>query len=208
MSVIDKSKQKLFFLGKELLDKIFDESALHTFPKGTELLKEGQYVNVIPLVVEGSIKVFSRFEERDLLLYYIAANESCIMSFSAGKKNEPSKIFAVTDEESKVLLLPTQRVMEWVREYPAINDLFYNQYDIRYTDLLSTITEVIFKNLDQRLINYLEKEKERTQVYVLKVTHRQMASDLGTAREVISRIMKKLEKEQKIKQLPEGIIIL
>jgi len=159
MDSIEQARQKLFFLGKDLLDEMFDQASLHTFPKGTELLEEGQYVKVIPLVVEGAIKVFSRYEEKDLLLYYIAAGESCIMSFSAGMKNEPSRIYAITEEESKVFLLPTNKVMEWVKEYPSLNNLFYKQYDLRYVDLLSTITEVIFKKLDHRLLNYLNKEK-------------------------------------------------
>ncbi|MCK5857561.1 MAG: Crp/Fnr family transcriptional regulator [Bacteroidales bacterium] len=208
MDSIEKARQELFFLGKDLLDEIFEQASMQIFPRGAELLVEGQYVKVIPLVVEGAIKVFSRFEEKDLLLYYIKAGESCIMSFSAGMKNMPSRIFAVTEEESKVVLLPTNKVLQWVKEYPSLNNLFYKQYDLRYVDLLSTISEVIFKNLDFRLINYLKKESERTQSEVLKITHRQIASDLGTAREVISRIMKKLEKEQKIKQITDGIVVL
>jgi len=208
MKSIETTRQDLYFLGVDLLDEMLEKGSLQTIPAKTEILKEGQYVKMIPLVISGIIKVFSRFEDKDLLLYYIAPNESCIMSFSAGMKNEASKIYAITEEESEVLLLPTPLVLKWIKQYPNLNLLFYKQYDLRYNDLLHTISELVFKNLDQRLIGYLQQKKEVSNSEVIKITHRQIANEMGTAREVISRILKKLEKENHIKQINEGIILL
>ena len=208
MNAVDDIRQKLYFVGSELLNEMFEKSSLQTIPSGTEILHEGQNVPLIPLVITGAIKVFTRSEDKDLLLYYITPAESCIMSFSAGLKNETSKIFAITEEESQVLLLPTALVIQWIKEYPSLNTLFYNQFDLRYNDLLHTISEVIFKNLDQRLLGYLQQKKELSNSDIIKITHKQMANDLGTAREVVSRIIKKLEKENKVRQVAEGIILV
>ena len=177
-------------------------------PQGTEILREGQYVKVIPIVLEGLIKVFSRHEEKELLLYYIKPQESCIMSFSAGMKNEPSKIFAVTEEDTSALLLPTDKVALWVREYPEVNQLFFQQYNLRYSDLLTTIHQLLFERMDKRLLDYLVNKSLLTGRNPIKISHRQIAAELGTAREVISRIMKKLENDGKVRQEANTIEIL
>jgi len=208
MNSIEQLKKELYFLGYDLLQTMFEEGTLMKFDAKTQILEEGQYVKMIPLVISGLIKVFTRFEDKDLLLYYIAPNESCIMSFSAALNNDTSKIFAVVEEESEVLLLPSSKVVKWVNSYPTINKLFYQQYDKRYNDLLHTISEVIFKKLDERLIGYLKQKQELLKSHIIKITHKQIAADLGTAREVISRLIKKLEKENVIRQNAEGIEIL
>ncbi len=181
---------------------------LQEVPQGTEILREGQYVKVIPLVLDGLIKVYSRHEDKELLLYYIKSQESCIMSFAAGMKNEPSKIFAVAEEDTRVLLLPTDKVAQWVRQFPDVNQLFFQQYNIRYTDLLATIHQLLFDRMDKRILDYLVNKSMLTGRNPIKISHRQIAGELGTAREVVSRIMKKLENDGKIKQEANMIEIL
>jgi len=198
-SMTDLSKL-LTPLHPDLYKEMETHAILKEVPRGTEILREGQYVKVIPIVLEGLIKVYSRHETKELLLYYIKPQESCIMSFSAGLKNEPSKIYAITEEDTIALLLPTDKVAQWVREYPEVNQLFFQQYNLRYTDLLSTIHQLLFERMDKRLMDYLINKAELTGRNPIKISHRQIAAELGTAREVISRIMKKLENEGKIRQ--------
>ena len=195
-------------LHPDLRKEMEAHAILKEVPQGTEILREGQYVKVIPIVLEGLIKVFSRHEEKELLLYYIKPQESCIMSFSAGMKNEPSKIFAVTEEDTSALLLPTDKVAQWVCEYPEVNQLFFQQYNLRYSDLLTTIHQLLFERLDKRLLDYLTNKSLLTGRNPIKISHRQIAGELGTAREVISRIMKKLENDGKIRQEANTIEIL
>jgi CRP/FNR family transcriptional regulator len=195
-------------LHPDLRKELEVHAILKEVPQGTEILREGQYVKVIPIVLEGLIKVFSRHEEKELLLYYIKPQESCIMSFSAGMKNEPSKIFAVAEEDTSALLLPTNKVAQWVREYPEVNQLFFQQYNLRYSDLLTTIHQLLFERLDKRLLDYLANKSLLTGRNPIRISHRQIAAELGTAREVISRIMKKLENEGKIRQEANMIEIL
>ena len=130
------------------------------------------------------------------------------MSFAAGMKNEPSKIFAVAEEDTRVLLLPTDKVAQWVRQFPDVNQLFFQQYNIRYTDLLATIHQLLFDRMDKRILDYLVNKSMLTGRNPIKISHRQIAGELGTAREVVSRIMKKLENDGKIKQEANMIEIL
>lgn len=195
------------FLGPELGAEILKASQVLDVPKGTEILRVGQYITVIPIVVSGLVKVFSTFEEKDLLLYYIKPDESCVMSFFAGMKNEQSKIYAVTEEDSKILLMPIERVSNWVSEFPSINQLFYQQYNLRYTELLKTIHHVLLNKMDKRLYDYLIEKTRLTNQNPIKISHREIANELGTAREVISRVMKKLVIEGKLKQHSQSIEI-
>jgi len=195
-------------LHPQLIAEISEISVLQDIPKDKTILREGQYVKVIPLVFSGLIKVFTRHEDKDLLLYYIRPAESCIMSFSASLKNEPSRVYAVTEEDTTALLLPVVQVSKWITQFPDFNSLFFQQFNLRYSELLDTIHHVLFKKMDIRLYEYLKDKIILTKKNPLKISHRQIANELGTAREVISRVMKKLENEGKIKQHFNSIELL
>jgi CRP/FNR family transcriptional regulator len=195
-------------LGQDLIDEIFAVSVIKDFPGNTDLIKPGQYVRVVPVVLSGLVKVFTRYDDKELLLYYIQPKESCIMSFSACLTGAKSKIHAVTEEESNVILIPSDKLAAWVTEFPAINKLFYQQFDLRYTDLLDTINRVFFDKLDKRLLDYLSERAIVKGNKIVKISHREIAGDLGTAREVISRLIKKLEHSGEVKQHRDGIEIL
>lgn len=204
---MNEIRRSLSFLDQGLLEKIEDAASIKDIPKDTEILREGQFVKVIPIVLQGLVKVFSRYKEKELLLYYIRPQESCIMSFAASLQNDPSKIHAVTEEDSKILLLPVSEVADWIKQFPSINSLFFQQYNLRYSELLDTIGHVIFDKMDKRLLDYLVERSKLTKQNPIKVSHQQIANELGTAREVISRVMKKLELEGKVHQLTNSIEI-
>lgn len=208
MTTNTKISEALIHLNPDLVSEIISSAITKEIPKGIEILREGQFVKVIPIVLDGLITVFTRHEEKELLLYYIRPKESCIMSFAASLKNEPSKVFAVTEEDSTVLLLPVDKVATWTKQFPDINTLFFQQYNIRYSELLDTIHHLLFNKMDKRLLDYLIEKVRLTNNNPLKISHRQIANELGTAREVISRTMKKLETEKLVKQHSNSIEIL
>jgi CRP/FNR family transcriptional regulator, anaerobic regulatory protein len=208
MTKKEKISQSLSYLNPDLVSEILSLASINDIEKNTEILREGQYVKVIPIVIEGLIKVFTSHQDKELLLYYIRPNESCIMSFAAGLRNEPSKVFAATEEDTTALLLPVDEVFKWTKQFPDINTLFFQQYNLRYSDLLDTIHHVLFDKLDKRLYNYLREKVRLTNQNPIKISHRQIASELGTVREVISRTMKKLEAEQLLKQHSNNIELL
>ena len=208
MTIEEEIYQKFSYLKKDLVDEFIRIGVVKDIPKNTQILRGGQYVKVIPIVIEGLIKVFTRYEDKELLLYYIQEKESCIMSFSASLKNEPSKVFAFTEEDTRALLLPVDKVEKLTIQFPDINTLFFQQYNVRYTDLLETINHLLFSRMDKRLHAYLIEKGKLKNSKEIKISHRQIANELGTAREVITRTMKKLEAEGLIQQQSNYIELL
>lgn len=201
-------KDLLSFLGPELMEKVTNESSVKEIPKGTEILREEQYVKVLPIVLDGLVKVYSRFEEKELLLYYIEPAQSCVMTFYAALKNTPSKVFATAEENSRLLLIPVRHLPQWLKEYPNFNELFYNQFNLRYSELLDTIRHLLLDKMDKRVYDYLKKKSVLTGNISINMSHAQIANELGTAREVVSRVLKKLETDGKVEQNSEGIKII
>jgi CRP/FNR family transcriptional regulator len=195
-------------LGTDLQKAFAQEGILKEIPTHTEVMQEGKHVTLIPLVLEGLIKVYTRNEDRELLLYYIEPRESCVMSFLAGIKNQPSKIFATTELPSKLLLLPARNLEVWVEKFPGLNYLFYDLYNTRYSELIDTLNQLIFQRLDVRIFEYLKEKSRVTATKFLDLRHREIAQELGTSREVITRVLKKLEKEGKVKQTDKGLELI
>ena len=190
-----------------LLPVLLSHGQLATIEANQEILREGQYVKAVPILLTGLVKVLSRGDARDLLLYYIAPGESCIMSFMHGLHQRPSSVYAITEEKSEVLLIPTIVLEDLVRDSPELNRLFHDLGNQRYLDLLSTINQVFFEDLEQRLLDHLTRLSELKSTKTLTIRHQQIAEDLGTAREVVSRTLKKLE-ARKLLHLEKSQVIL
>ena len=194
------TKIQLNQLSSQLSNLISNNSQHLEIPKNTEVMREGQYVKAIPIVTSGLVKVYTRHEDKELLLYYIKPNESCIMTFDAGLNQSPSKVYATTEEDSTVLLMPIEKIGKWLKEYPELNQLFFSQYNARYVEMIDMILQIMFEKMDKRVYDYLKSKSEIKKQNPMKISHRNIATDLGTAREVITRILKKLELENKISQ--------
>lgn len=188
---------------------IFKESSLRKeiekyaqqaeFPPDTVLLKTGQYVKLLPIVLQGTIKVVREDEAgNELLLYYIKPGESCAMSFSAYMNDRTSEVKALTTKNTEVLLIPAQYIQEWMRLYPSWQAFALQLYNQRFEELLGTIEDIAFRKMDERLIKYLEQKAKVLGKNELSNTHQEIANDLGTSREVISRLLKQLEKRGNI----------
>ena len=191
-------KKLLPQVNTELLQFIATEAVEMDIPAETTLLKTGNYVRSIPLVVQGLVKVSRIEDDKELLLYYIHPGEMCIMSFSACCSNSASLIEATAPEETRLLLIPSDKLRQWITTYPEFNFYVYEMFNKRYLDLMDTINQLIFNRLDERILLYLKEKALHTGNKQLSVTHQQIANDMGTAREVISRLLKKLERENKI----------
>ena len=199
---------KLSFLEPELVDFIEATCDIVTFDAGTVLVRTGQYVKVVPIVLNGLIKVMTQHEEKEYLLYYIKPSESCVMSLTAGVKRSQSLIEAITETETEVLLIPADMIQNWMDKYPKFNKLFYQQYEDRYTDMIQTVHHLLFDKLDKRIYLYLQEKSQTIKQNPIKISHRQIAQDLGTAREVVTRVMKQLERDGKVRPSNESIEIL
>lgn len=192
----------------ELLEKLYKYSVSKEYEAGAIIVGENSQIKSIPIVTKGAMKVVRTEEDgREILLYYIKAGESCIMSFLGGLHNETSKVKAEIEEDAEILFLPVTQVSEFIKEHPEWLDYIFKLYHKRFEELLGIINEIAFKKVDERLLNLLEKKAELTQSNTLHVTHEQLANELGTARVVVSRLLKQLEENGEV-QLGRNKIIL
>lgn len=197
---MDKLQQITEFkTSPELVEKLYQYSILKTYKAGETIVNENAYIRSIPIVTKGSMKVLRTEEDgREILLYYIKSGESCIMSFLGGLHNETSKVKAEVEEDAEILFLPVEKVSFFIKEYPQWLDYIFRMYHKRFEELLNIVNEIAFKKVDERLLTLLLKKTELTGNSVLNITHEQLANELGTARVVVSRLLKQLEEEGRV----------
>ena len=178
----------------EIIGKLYEYGIAKTFSEGDVILNENAYIKSIPIVINGSIRVMRTEDEgREILLYYIKAGESCIMSFLGGLHHGTSKVKAIAEEETEILFIPVDKVSLLIKEYPEWLDYIFRLYHKRFEELLEVVNAVAFKKMDERLLNFIKKKCELTKSHTLYVTHEQLANELGTARVVVSRLLKQME---------------
>lgn len=193
----------------EILNELSKIAIRLNFDKEKTILENGSEVKVIPLVLKGNIKVFQEDQSgREILLYYIKPGESCIMSIIAGKDNQTSKVRAVTSDNTEVLLFPSSLINMWMLRYKTWNDFVFNLYQKRFQELVFVINELAFGKVDTRLMQFLETRVKIEETNEIVITHQKIADELGTAREVVSRLLKKLEYEGKVHLMRGKIKIL
>lgn len=188
-----------FSINSTLLEKLKKEGTTKIFAPDTVLIDENDYIKFVPIVLNGSIKVFKLDEDgREMLLYYIKPGESCVMSFLGATCNGTSKIKAVVEEEAEVLILPVHKATELIRENPQWIQFIFELYNRRFEELLSVVNAIAFQKVDVRLWELLKTKVKLLKTDELSMTHQQVADELGTAREVVSRLLKQLERDKKI----------
>ncbi len=185
--------------GAILEEQLLSNSQRKSLPADTVLMQSNSYIRSIPVVLSGSMRVMREDEDgREILLYYIKPGESCIMSFLAGIHEDTSKVKLVVEEDSEVLMLPVAKASEWIKIYPEWADFIFKLYHKRFEELLDVINAVAFQKLDDRIVTLLKRKASVYGSNEFSITHQQLAEELGTTREVISRLLKQMEKQQLI----------
>ncbi len=183
----------------EVRRKIYAYSVVKTFREGEVILREHAYVRSIPIVSRGALKVIRTDEDgREILLYYIRTGESCIMSLLGGMAQDTSKVRAVAQEDTEILFLPVNSMNQLMSEHPEWLSYIFRLYHQRFEELLEVVNAVAFKKMDERLLDLLRTKEALAASPVLMVTHEQLAGELGTARVVVSRLLKQLEDEGRV----------
>jgi len=155
----------------------------------------------MPLVLSGSLKVMTEDKQGDeLLLYYLELGDTCAMTLNCCSRAAKSSISALAEEHSEILLIPVQHMEEWMVKYKSWRDFVLESYNGRFGEMLDAIDNLAFNNMEERLVRYLRDRAMVKHNGELKITHFQIANDLHSSRVVISRLMKKLEKDGIIRQ--------
>ena len=154
------SKTTEFSATPELLKQLYEYSIIKNYEAGDVILDENARIRSIPIVTKGSIKVMRTEEDgREILLYYIKAGESCVMSFLGGLHGETSKVKAEVEEDAEILFLPTEKVAQLIKTHPEWLDYIFKLYHKRFEELLEMVNEVTFKKVDDRLLSLLQKNQ-------------------------------------------------
>lgn len=198
-----------FIFEEELIDEITRVGLLKKVPSGEKIIEIGDYVKMMPLLVEGAIKILREDKDGDeLLLYFLERGDTCAMTLSCCLGETKSEIRAVTEKETKLIMVPIEKMEEWTAKYKTWRHFVFESYHTRLSEMLETIDTIAFMNMDERLMRYLQDKAKINQQEIIKVTHQQIAYDLHTSRVVISRLLKKLEGEGKIKLQRNSIEVL
>jgi CRP/FNR family transcriptional regulator len=193
----------------ELVEKLYQSGIAKSYPAGSIVLNENANIRAIPIVVSGTLKVIRTEEDgREILLYYIKAGESCIMSFLGGLHHETSKVRAEVEEDAEILFLPVDKVSLFIKEYPEWLDYIFRLYHKRFEELLEIVNAIAFKKVDERLLNLLHKKEALNGSKTLLITHEQLANELGTVRVVVSRLLKQLEENGRVRLGRNKIVIV
>jgi CRP/FNR family transcriptional regulator len=192
----------------KLLDRLVEKGQFSTFESGKTLMEPGQFVKAVPLVLEGSIKIMRVDEEgKELFLYYLQEGETCALSLTCCSASRPSEIKAVIEEKATLLFIPIQVHEQLTDEFKQWKDFVSTTYQHRFQEMLTVLDAVAFKRMDERLMNYIVTKMKQLKTNELHTTHQEVANELGTAREVISRLLKQLEKKKWI-ELGRNVIYI
>ncbi len=195
------------FTEPELQAEILKHGKVIQANAGDVLIREGQYLNFLPIVIRGKIRVYQEKDDREILLYYVGPEETCMMSLSAAYLDYQSAANGMAIEPTEILVLPAHLIADWQLKYPSWNRYIVRTFKNRYDELLNAFGNVAFKPISLRVKEYLTEQAKVSNSKKIPLSHQTLANELGTTRVVISRILKQFEKN-KVLRLHRGSIEL
>lgn len=189
-----------------LLDELLIKAKIISVKEGDIIMDYAEVIAFIPLLFEGKLKIFKEDDKgNELFLYYIHPGQGCAVSFACFDKMSSVRAQAV--EPSKLLSIPNEFMEKWMLQYPEWNRFVLRIFNQRFDEVLETLNEVAFHKLDERLLDYLEKQSFAFETQELSITHQQIAQELNSSREVISRLLKKMEQQGLIEMSRNKILL-
>lgn len=176
-----------------LLDGLLQNSVIKHLEADEPVMQTGQYIRSTILLLSGLLKVYREDDDgNEFLMYYLQPGDACALSMMCSARSETSEVKAKAVEESEVVLVPVHLTEQWLSQYKTWHNFVIASYRQRFEELLQTLDSIAFKALDERLLFYLKRHTEVSGPEV-RLSHQQIANELNSSREVISRLLKKLE---------------
>ncbi len=192
----------------ELLSNLINAGIRKVFKEGDTIVSEHSFIKSVPVVESGRVKVIRSDADKELVLYYLQPGDGCVMSFMAALFNETQSVRIVADQECKVSFVSIDDVQKAMRDQPELLTYMFQIYHRRFGELLDLVDAVAFRKMDDRLMQYLERKSELTGSRSMTLTHEQIALELGTAREVVSRLLKQMESKGILEISRNRIVLL
>ncbi|MDR7129602.1 CRP/FNR family transcriptional regulator [Algoriphagus sp. 4150] len=196
------------FTDPALLKQLLTQGQIMNLKAGKVLMEPGQFIKMVPIILSGSIKISRMDDEgRELFLYYLDAGETCALSLTCCSSSKPSEIKAVVEEDTVLIGIPITAIDHFSDEFKQWKDFVANTYQSRFQEMLVALDAVAFKRMDERLMQYIVTKMKQHKTNELSTTHQEIANELTTSREVVSRLLKQLEKKKWI-ELGRNVIYI
>jgi CRP/FNR family transcriptional regulator len=196
------------FSDKELVAEINKQARYRVIPKDTIITKPGEEITFIPIVLKGNIRVIREDSEgQEVFLYHLYPGQTCAMSLTCCNAHKKSMIKAITEVESELLQIPVDKMEEWFK-YDQWRDYINNNYQNRFAELIQVIDLIAFNNMDKQLLHYLQERSKALNTRMLAITHQEIADELHTHREAVSRLLRTMEQKKLVKLGRHNIEVL
>jgi CRP/FNR family transcriptional regulator len=183
-----------------LVDDIEKNAVIQEFKAGYVIMRTGQYIKNTVLVLSGSIKIYREDGDGgEFFMYYLQPGQACAISMICGTKNEQSQIMAKVVEDVELVMVPLSLMDKWMMQHRSWYEFVIDTYRGRFEEVLEVVDSIAFRAMDERLEFYLKRHREACGCADLKLSHQEIATELNTSREVISRLLKKLEQRGALK---------
>ena len=194
---------------EKLVEEIVQVGRRRKVKAQSMVIDPGSKSDEIPIVLSGLLMVMTRDTQgNELFLYNLEGGETCAMSITCCLEGKKNAFYVIAEEDSELWMVPMAHMDSWIQKYLSFRKFVFQSYQTRFEELLSSVDSMAFMKMDERLYKYLLDKKQATGSYVISKTHQQIANDLNTSRVVVSRLLKQLEKEDKIEQKRHRIEIL
>lgn len=196
-------------LEEALVEELLDKGRIVQIEAGTTLLKAGQNIRNTIIVLDGLVKLYRENDEgSEFFMYHLHPGDTCALSLVCDRTFRASAVTARAVSNATLLVVPIEQTEHWMRQYRTWYHFVVGTYRKRYEELLETIDHIAFRNMDERLEFYLRRHRDSLKTNILNITNTEIAQELNSSREVISRLMKKLSEAGKVRLLKSGIEIL
>lgn len=198
MESLDIDQLKVLFpqFEQELLDALEANGTVKVFKPDELLMRTGQYFKSTVLILDGLVKLYREDDEGgEFFMYHLESGNACALSMICATKNETSTVLAKAITETTVLMVPLHLMDQWMKQYRSWYYFVLETYRTRFEELLQTIDQIAFRALDERLEFYLKKNQRALKTNMLNISHQEIANELNSSREVISRLLKKMEQK-------------
>lgn len=190
----DDLKKTFPTFSDELITEIETHAIHHSYKVGDVIIRTGQYINNTLLVVHGQIKIYREGENGgEFFMYYLQPGQACAVSMICATKSQTSQIMAKVVEDAELLLIPLPLMEKWMMKFHSWYEFVLSTFRNRFEEVLEVVDSIAFRAMDERLEFNLKRHAEACGCTDLKLSHQEIATELNTSREVISRLLKKME---------------
>lgn len=183
----------------QIKEAIMEKGTWMEINEGEMLIDIEQYIKFMPLIMKGTMKILREDNDgKELLIYHVAQGQTCAMAITCCMGDARSNIRAVAEEDCQIIAIPTQLLDEWSSKFPSWKHFVFRSYQARFEELLQTIDSIAFQKLDDRLEKWLGAREKNSEDGIIHATHSEIANELHSSREVISRLLKKMENQGRL----------